>query len=528
MRILILGGYGVFGGRLIELIADLGELEILVCGRRMDKAEVLCRSIKSAAKLIPMQLDRADIAATLASHKPDIVVDASGPFQDYGGDRYQVVKACIAQMVNYLDFADAADFVFGISQFDQAAKDAEIVALSGVSSFPVLTAAVLCELGKDIEVHSVTSGIAPSPYAGIGLNVMRAVVGYAGGSVKLVRDGRPHVAMGLTESMRYTIAPPGILPLRNIHFSLVDVPDLQLLPADNPSIKNIWMGAGPVPESLHRILNLMAMLRAALRLPSFAAMSPLFYRILNLMKFGEHRGGMFVEVSGKRSGALVSRSWHLLAEGDDGPYIPSMAIESVVRGWMDGRRPALGARAATAELELSDYDKLFANRTIYHAVREPANEATPIFEQILGSAFRELPDQLQKFHSSTENRSWTGEAEKIASRNIFGKLIAKIIGFPTRDGRSSVEVQVSTDGKGELWQRRFGDVRFQSYLQPGSDKNEHLMTERFGVAKFAMALVFKGGKLWFIPRNWTFFGLPMPRFLMPGGDSFEYQKDGKF
>ena len=52
--------------------------------------------------------------------------------------------------------------------------------------------------------------------------------------------------------MRYTVAPPGRLPLRNLHFSLVDVPDLQLNPSEMPSIKSLWIGAGPVPAILHR------------------------------------------------------------------------------------------------------------------------------------------------------------------------------------------------------------------------------------------------------------------------------------
>ena len=51
---------------------------------------------------------------------------------------------------------------------------------------------------------------------------------------------------------------PGRLPLRNLHFSLVDVPDLQVLPPEHPTMTDIWMGAGPVPEVLHRVLNLLA------------------------------------------------------------------------------------------------------------------------------------------------------------------------------------------------------------------------------------------------------------------------------
>lgn len=297
----------------------------------------------------PILLDRNDLAGRIGALGPDLVVDASGPFQDYGDKRYLVIEACIAAKVNYLDFADAADFVFGVSVYDQAAREAGVFVLSGVSSFPVLTAAVLREMSRSMEIVSVQSGIAPSPDAGVGLNVMRAVAGYAGGPVKLTRGGKVVTAHGLAESMRYTIAVPGKMPLRNIRFSLVDVPDLQVLPPEHPSLRDIWMGAGPGPEVLHRILNVLAKARAKFRLPSLEPLAPVFHKILNLMKFGEHRRGMFVHAVGHKDGERVERSWHLLAEGDDGRIfhrwrlMPLFArpFGMTYRNMVPVRRPAL-------------------------------------------------------------------------------------------------------------------------------------------------------------------------------------------
>jgi hypothetical protein len=344
LKIMILGGYGVFGGRLAELLSDLSAVELTICGRNLPRAEAFCAAYAGQARVRPLALDRRDIAAGLRAQTPDLVVDASGPFQDYGAGRYAVIEACIAAGIDYLDFADAADFVFGVPQFDAAAKAAGIFVLSGVSSFPVLTAAVLREMARTMDIVGVEGGIAPSPYAGIGLNVMRAVVGYAGAPVKLLRDGRPSQGFGLAESMRFTVAVPGRLPLRNIHFSLVDVPDLQVIPPEHPTMTDIWMGAGPVPEILHRILNLLAKARARFSLPSLVPLSSLFYAVLNRMRFGEHRGGMFVRAHGVVDGERTRQSWHLLAEGDDGPYIPSMAIEAVIRKLLDGC--AAGGRSA--------------------------------------------------------------------------------------------------------------------------------------------------------------------------------------
>ena len=117
MRILILGGYGVFGGRLAELLADRPDLELLICGRDLARAEAFCTRYQGEARAFPGALNRRDIADALQRFTPGLVVDASGPFQDYGTDRYHVVDACIAAGVDYLDFADGADFVFGIGLY---------------------------------------------------------------------------------------------------------------------------------------------------------------------------------------------------------------------------------------------------------------------------------------------------------------------------------------------------------------------------------------------------------------------------
>lgn len=527
MRILILGGYGVFGGRLAELLSDIAGIELLICGRDAARAEAFCARHAGQATVRPLALDRADIVAGLRAQAPDLVVDASGPFQDYGADRYHVIAACIAAGIDYCDFADAADFVFGVPQFDAQAQAAGVFVLSGVSSFPVLTAAVLREMAKTMDIVSVEGGIAPSPYAGIGLNVMRAVVGYAGAPVALRRGGRPSHGVGLAESLRFTIAVPGRLPLRNLLFSLVDVPDLRVIPPEHPTMTDIWMGAGPVPEILHRLLNLLAKARAAFRLPSLEPSSRLFHAVLNRMRFGEHRGGMFVRARGVAAGRAVERSWHLLAEGDDGPYIPSMAVEAVVRKLLAGARPAAGARAAVRALDLADYDALFRGRTIFTGFRKD-EAAGPLYRDILGSAFETLPPRLRELHGSSAPRQWTGFAEVRRGRGPFAALAAAIVGFPKAGARVPVTVTFSPEKGAERWARNFGGRCFSSIQSAGTGRSAHLLVERFGPASFALALVADEGRLILIPRRWSLLGLPMPRCLLPTGRSFETERDGRF
>src|SRR5262249_62079489 len=86
---------------------------------------------------------------------------------------------------------------------------------------------------------------------------------------------------------------------------------------------------------------------------------------------GEHRGGMFVAVEGTLpDGARIARSWHLVAEKEAGPLIPSMAAEAVIRRCLAGRPPVPGARAAATDLELADYDPLLARKEIVTRTRQ--------------------------------------------------------------------------------------------------------------------------------------------------------------
>ncbi len=123
MVVLILGGYGTFGGRLALLLSDQPRLTMIIAGRSLDKATAFCRALPTGALAIPLAFDRTgDLDAQLQAARPDLLVDASGPFQAYGGQPYAVVEACIAQGVHYLDLADGSDFVRGIGGFDDAAR----------------------------------------------------------------------------------------------------------------------------------------------------------------------------------------------------------------------------------------------------------------------------------------------------------------------------------------------------------------------------------------------------------------------
>ena len=532
LKILIIGGYGIFGGRLAKLLADEAALTLIIAGRSRVKAQAFCNGLPAKATLIPHIFDReGDLEAQLEELSPDVVVDASGPFQNYGQDPYRVINACLTLGIHYLDLADGSDFVAGIRQFDEHAKERNVFILSGVSSFPVLTAAVVRELAHGMkQLHSIKGGIAPSPYAGVGENVIRAIASYAGQPIALTRGGKPSTGYGLTETLRYTIAPPGKLPLHNIRFSLVDVPDLQVIPPEWPGLDSIWMGAGPVPEILHRALNGLAWLVRLRIIPSLLPFAGLFYHAINILRWGEHRGGMFVAVQGTGvDNQPITRSWHLLAEGNDGPFIPSMAIEAIIRNMLSGRLPPSGACAASHDVTLPDYDALFKRRTIYTGRRENTSASTlPLYQHILQDQWQTLPPAIRDLHNLQTSKSVEGRARVERGTGILAKIIALLFGFPKATPDTSVKVDFTVKNGQEIWQRTFGNTSFRSFQYEGRGRYENLVCERFGLLTFGLAVVVKNNELHLVVRRWDILGLPLPLFLAPRSDAHESEDAGKF
>ena len=534
VKVLIVGGYGNFGGRLVDLLADEPRLTLVVAGRSLEKAGAFCQEHSAAkAELLSAHFDRnGGLKGQLSALAPDILVDATGPFQDYGQDGYRLIEACIDAGVHYLDFADGADFVAGVTAFDEAADAAGIFVLSGVSTFPVLPALAVRALSSDLaSIQTIRAGLAPSPYAGIGETVIRAVIGYAGKPIQVRKGGTEVTCYPFTETLRATIGPPGRLPLKNRLFSLIDVPDLKLLPEIWPEVKTVWIGVGTLPEVLHRALIAASWLVRWKILPSLSPLARLITFVMKTFRWGEPRSGMFVEVTGRDAQDRPCRSsWHLLAEGLDGPVIPSMASAAIVRKHLSGSPVAVGAGTAIDHLSLEDYAPFFAGRAISTGVwHEEPKPTLPLHQQILGSSWNALPLEIRRMHEVEGLAVAEGRARVERGRSPLARLAALVRGFPKTGQDVPLRVEFTATDQGESWTRRFGDASFTSVQFAGRGTWQKLLVERFGPLRFAMALVpEEDGRLRLILKHWSAFGIPLPLWLAPRSNSFESAEDGRF
>ena len=208
-----------------------------------------------------------------------------------------------------------------------------------------------------------------------------------------------------------------------------------------------------------------------------------------------------------------------------------MAIEAIIRKSLQDEQPQAGARSGANALELSDYDRLFADRDIYTGFRTDesiANLAASPFRHVLGSAFDALPSKVQELHSVTGVSRWNGVADVKRGKGVIAQLICAAFGFPKVATNVPVEVSFQPEDNGERWIRNFGGKIFSSLQQRGKNKNEYLLVESFGIFDVGVALVVEAERLYFVPRRWTCFGIPMPKALLPTGRSYETEKEGQF
>jgi len=484
MNILIIGGYGTFGYGMADLLSDEAALTITLAGRNFTKAQAATQSLSGAATFIPLELDRnGDLTAQIKT-PPDIIIDASGPFQDYGDDkRDNVIRYALARGCHYLDIADDLEFVAHISEFDSAAKEKGLTLLSGLSTYPVLTAAALKTLNTKMEsITDVRAGIAPSPKAIMGRNVIAAV------------------------------------------FSNVEGPDPQELPRHFEGLQNIWMSAGPRPEFLHRMLIGLAHLVKLKFLPNIAWLTGLFYAAQSLVSFGDHRGGMFV----KASNADQTLTWNMIAIGDDGPRIPAIPVTIMVRKWLRGDRVAAGARTAITDITLADFDTEFAKLKITHGLHDDTPQSRNLYEEILGSAYANMSKPLRDLHAIGTGKIFEGRCKVTRGKNPLSHIVATIFRLPKASPDIPVKVVLTKDGEKEIWERFFNGRRMVSTQEAGRGKQSRLVVERFGPIAIHIAILVEDGKQILKTTGWSIFGIPLPKIFTPGGEVFEHDKDGRF
>lgn len=363
--VVVLGGYGFFGRRLVQRLALQPHLEIVVGGRNLDTADAFVQQLNSrcvpaALRSVRLDATAGDLSQALKQLGAQVLVHTCGPFQQQD---YHVAKACILAGCHYIDLSDGREFVAGIGCLDEAAKAAGVMVLSGASSVPALSGSVIDALGQGlVTLTDIDVGISPGNRTDRGLATIAAILGYCGGAIPVWRDGRWQTATGWGRQWRHRYP----APVGSRWLTPCDVPDLTLLPARYAGVQTVRFGAGLELNLLHWGLASLSWLRWLGLLPRLNRFAPQLKRLSELfIQHGSDAGAMHVTVSGTGpNGSATTRHWHLVAEQGDGPYVPTLAAAALIHRIAQGDLPVAGARPCLDVLSLVDFQQAAAGLAI--------------------------------------------------------------------------------------------------------------------------------------------------------------------
>lgn len=363
-RVLVSGGYGFFGRRLVKRLSAWPDLHIVVAGRSLAQGHALVDALRPHARAtlqaVALDVQAADFEDSLRALAPHAMVHTSGPFQ---GQDHRVAQACIRAGVHCIDLADGREFVEGIAALDEAARAAAVVVLSGASSVPALSSAAVDALASGFKaLHHIDIGISPGNRTERGLSTVKAILTYCG---KPLPGSGATCRHGWLGYWHHTYP----APIGERLLSPCDVPDLTLLPRRYAGTPEVRFGAGLELRFLHRGMNAMAQLARWGWVADWSAHARWLKRLGDLfIGWGSDAGGMHVTVSGTApDGTRQARTWHLSATGGDGPCVPTLAAAALIRQLREGRPAWIGAGPCIGLLTLADIEREAVGLNIFMA-----------------------------------------------------------------------------------------------------------------------------------------------------------------
>jgi NAD(P)-dependent dehydrogenase (short-subunit alcohol dehydrogenase family) len=350
-RVLIIGGYGNFGSYIAKSLAPDPAIQLMIGGRSKQKAQTFAATLNAANTPEAHAIDITQPLTTpFAEIAPAITIHTTGPFQ---GQDYRVAKACIAQHSHYLDLADARHFVTNITQLNPEARAANVVVVSGASSVPCLSAAVIDHYRPAFaQLDSIDYGISAAQQTNRGLATTSAVLSYVGKPITRLRNGTMQTVHGWqdTHAVKYPAIGWRL-------FGNCEIPDLDLFPPRYPGLRNLRFAAGHELKILHAGTWALSWLVRAGLIPALETHAERLLQLTFLFdRFGTSQSGFHMFLSGQDHNKQPKQTrFYIIARSGHGPYIPCIPAILLAKRLAGNEHPAAGAMPCLDLITLEDY-----------------------------------------------------------------------------------------------------------------------------------------------------------------------------
>lgn len=350
-KVLILGATGTFGRKIAKGLVEKN-IAIIISGRQEESLLALKKQLSKLAVHTCIDILCFDFKQRLSQEllriRPVVVINAVGPYQTAD---FTTAINCILLGVNYIDLADAREYVNDFAMLAQEAIKKDCIAITGASTLPCLSSAVLNHYKDEFKtIDSLVYGITLGQKTERGLATLKSILSYAG---RRLEDfpGVTKKVYGWQDLYRQEYPLLGKRWMANC-----DVPDLDLFPAFFP-IKSIRFSAGienPVAHLGLAFLAWLVRLKLPIKLEHHAETLLRLSRYFD--RFGTDAGGMHMLMSGKdHKGNHKYIKWFLVAKAGDGPYIPTIPAILLTKRILQEEITETGAMSSMRLISLESY-----------------------------------------------------------------------------------------------------------------------------------------------------------------------------
>lgn len=264
-----------------------------------------------------------------------------------------MAMAAIEAGCHYVDLADGRQFVTGIGALNAQALAAGVSVISGASSVPALSSAVVDRyLPRFGRLDAIRMGISSGARAP-GLATVRGVFSYGGKPIRCWRDGAWVDAFGWLNLRRHRFPQP----LGKRWLGSCDIPDLELFPRRYPTARTVSFQAGFASDLGHLVVwGLAGLVKAGIAHDMTAFARPLNRLSRWIEPVVSDKGGMFVVLEGEGADGVPLRiNWNLMAEKNHGPHIPCGAAIALARKIVAGAALPKGAMPCMGLLTVEEF-----------------------------------------------------------------------------------------------------------------------------------------------------------------------------
>lgn len=148
----------------------------------------------------------------------------------------------------------------------------------------------------------------------------------------------------------------------------------------------------------------------------------------------------------------------------------------------------------------------------------------PLFRDLIGSGFADLPPAVQRVHEDRAETALAGRCRVERGTNALSSLMGAVASLPKAGADVPLRVRIRRGDGGETWAREFAGLPMVSKLRSRAG----CLEERLGPATFRFALAADRERITWRLVGVRVLGIPAPLALFSGVTASESAESGRY